>query len=142
MFAHAPVPQIRSEQAQLEGLVPEEVERTMRSRTRNGTDVVPLSWLHLNHLYLSGKAVEAHYDYGYFFLAKRSARSSLARAMRSRRPHVFCLNDGPDAGGFDYTDWLVTLLEEGYPVASAFELPPDQWRDQVYMASPRGELLP
>lgn len=139
MFAHAPVPQRRSEQEYLEGLVSEEFKRTMYSRTRSGSDLVPLSWLHLNHLYLAGKATEASYRYGYYFLANSGGRAALARAMRSRRPHVYCLNDGPDVEGYDYAEWLVSLLEDSYPVPSAFELPPGKWRDVVHVDSiPRG----
>ena len=139
LFAHIPAPQLRAVQEQLEKKIPEEFRQTMHSRVRHGTDLVPLSWLHLNHLYLSGKAVEARYRYGYYFLANPSGRSAFARMMRARRPHVFCLNDGPDVDGNDYTEWLMLELEQGFPEPSSFELPTDQWRDTVHMDAVRRE---
>lgn len=142
LFAHTPLPQRRSAQEQLEKIAPDEFRQTMYSRTRHATDLVPLSWLHLNHLYLSGLAVEGHYQYRYYFLAERVARKRLGRMLNSERPHVFCLNDGPDVDGLDYSEWLVTALEHGFPVASSFELPKDEWREHVHMESVSEESLP
>lgn len=131
LFAHGPIPQIKRIQVELEARFPEAFDGTMRSRTRATTDHELNSWLHLNHLLLSGLAVEANYRYDYFFLAYPHRRPALERALRQRRIGVMCLNDGPDEGGPNYEEWLTAQLARAFPVPSQMELPRSQWRAAV-----------
>lgn len=121
LFAHTPVPQIRSFGFRLEEEFAKEYSTTARSRFRSPKDVETNSWLQINMLEATGRATTGYVRYGYFYLVSSTARDGLARALREGRTQVICMNDGPDQDGEDYEDWLVTTLAATYPQPSVFE---------------------
>jgi hypothetical protein len=128
LFAHTPIPQLKSFAQELEHEFPEVFASTAHSKFRSDSDYEINAWLHLNALELSGRAARAQIRFRYFYLSSAKARKSLERALRSSRASVLCLNDGPPQDNVDYDEWLTQQLADAYPVTSSVELPPEDWR--------------
>jgi len=131
LFGHTPIPQVRSVAMQLEAAFPDAFDRTMRSVVRAKTDIEPNSWLHLNELLATGRAVESHVPYGYFLLGTATGRERLSHALKTGSAHVLCLNDSASEDGKDYATWLRRQLDRAYPHMSTFELPAHRCRSFV-----------
>jgi hypothetical protein len=133
LFAHAPIPQIKDSQFELEARFGEEFAATQRSQFRSADDIVIVSWLGLYHMLYSGRAVPSDVSYQYFYCTTPKLRAALEGAFASRSVQVICVNDGDESGEVDSTDWLADVLDSAYPVRSAFELPREEWRSSVHL---------
>lgn len=128
LFAHTPIPQVKSFALELEQRFPEIFASTARSKFRSANDFEINSWLHLNALELSAGTSESQLRYQYLYLSTASHRNKLGKALRSGDAQVICLNDGPDVEGIDYDAWLAKQLGLAFPVPSVVELPRSDWR--------------
>jgi len=123
-FKHAPYPQLRSVNLELESLFSEEMEQTARSRFRHPSDIAVASSLHHHFAFVTGRSVPASIEARYVDLAQSNLQARFDHLLASRNFDTLCLNDSD----LDFTDqqrktqMVAEFLETYFPVKSRFEL--------------------
>lgn len=122
LFAHAPLPQLRSIGEELMQAYPEEIGQTMRHRFRSPLDYETNAWLHQYRALFTGRAVLAATPYAYFNSEAAASQKRLTGGEHFVDALFLCLND-TDGGDADGDDWVTTWLQRNFPLPTAFELP-------------------
>ncbi len=122
-FKHAPYPQLRSVNSEIDSLFSEEIERTARSRFRHPSDLAVASSLHHHVGYVTKRSIPARIEARYVDLGQSNLEARLDRLLASRDFDTFCLNDSD----LEFNDQVrkarlvADFLESYFPVKSRFE---------------------
>ena len=122
-FKHAPYPQLRSVQLDIEDLFPDDVSATTASQVRSPTDLALASSLHHHVAYLTGRAVAGSIATYYADLGQFNLEGRLSHLMRTRRYDTFCLND-TDRGEVPEAEknrLVGAFLDQYFPDKSSYE---------------------
>ncbi|MEM9513440.1 MAG: stealth conserved region 3 domain-containing protein [Actinomycetota bacterium] len=123
-FKHAPYPQLKSVNLELESLFPADMKRTMGSRFRHSTDIAVASSLHHHVAYIAGRSVPASITSRYVDLGAWNLKDRLDRLLTYRDFDAICLNDS-DTGltsVADKNEFVSEFLEAYLPAKSRFEI--------------------
>jgi len=123
-FKHAPYPQLRSVNIELDSLFAEEMKQTARSRFRHPSDIAVASSLHHHLAFVTGRSVPASIEARYVDLGQPNLQSRLDGLLSSRKFDTLCLNDSDleFADRQRKTQLVAEFLEAYFPVKSRFEL--------------------
>lgn len=122
-FKHAPYPQLRSVNSEIDSLFSEEMEQTARSRFRHPSDLAVASSLHHHVGYVTGRSIPARIEARYVDLGQSNLEARLDRLLASRDFDTFCLNDSD----LEFNDQgrkarlVAEFLEAYFPAKSRFE---------------------
>ena len=120
---HAPYPQLRTVQLDIERRFPAEVARTTASRVRSQTDLSLASFLHHHVAHATGRALPATIRNEYVDLGRPDLERKLARLASTQTFDTLCLNDTDSLAVSRATKQRIvqSFLETYLPEASSFE---------------------
>lgn len=122
-FKHAPYPQLRSVNAEIESLFSEEIEQTARSRFRHPSDLAVASSLHHHVAYVTKRSMPGRIEARYVDLGQANLEARLDRLLRARDFDSLCLNDSD----LEFTDQnrkarlVADFLDAYLPAKSRYE---------------------
>jgi len=125
-FKHAPYPQLRSVNREIERLFPEEWRQTQANRFRHPSDIAVASSLHHYVALLTGKGVPGEITARYVDLGRRNVAARLSDLLNQRNFDSLCLND-TDRDEIDENEknhLVRKFLESYFPSPSPFEVQP------------------
>jgi hypothetical protein len=118
---HAPYPQVRSVNEEIEERFAEIMTATARRRFRHHLDIAQ-DQLFFNYAVATGRAVPTERGYGYINIGVSESVHKLRRTLAGRDWDTFCLNDSPEPGTTPVPERdVVAFLHAYFPFASSFE---------------------
>jgi hypothetical protein len=122
-FKHAPYPQLRTVQFELEKMFVQEVAKTSASRVRSPTDLAMASSLHHYVAYCTGRSIPGSIRSKYVELGSATLGAVLYRLLTSRNADTICVNDADlsDASSAQASALLSDFLTNFFPEKSSFE---------------------
>jgi hypothetical protein len=123
--AHAPYPQLRSVNEELEQRFAAELGATAGRRLRHHLDVAQ-DQLFFYYALATGRAVAEARAYDYINVGRADSVHKMRRLLAARDRDTFCLNDVPEPESMPVPDRdIVAFLDAYFPFASPFERPAD-----------------
>jgi hypothetical protein len=120
-IGHAPYPQLRSVNYELEERFAEVLDRTAHQRFRHHLDIAQ-DQLFFYYAQATGRGVPDPRLYGYVNVGVSDSVHRLRRMLAARDRDTFCLNDAPEPGIEPLAERdVVQFLEAYFPFPSSFE---------------------
>ena len=120
-IGHAPYPQLRSVNDEIEQRFADVLGATARHRFRHHLDVAQ-DQLFFYYALATGRAVPSDRRYGYVNVGVSESVHKLRRLLAGRDRDTFCLNDAPEPGSTPVPERdVVAFLEAYFPLRSSFE---------------------
>jgi Protein of unknown function (DUF3184). len=118
---HVPHAHRRSVLADLEALIPDDVDRVAHSKFRHRDDLSIPSELGHYYGYATGRAVTGRLEFEYIDLDSPLAAERLAALLATRASDCFCVNDVGGAFSLADSGRLSRFFEDYFPLPGEFE---------------------
>lgn len=122
-FRHAPNPQMRSVSYEIEDKFPAEIDRTMRSKFRSGSDISFTSSLSQNYLLASSNGVPYPYKTTTIDISNIYAEQQIREILAHNESQTVCLNESNTVDGQEglVSERALYFLDNYFPYPSRWE---------------------